>query len=710
MRIEIKNCNNIDSGVIEIVKDCLNIKYAINGTGKSTVSKAIHNTVLDRKNSTDKLSELRPFKAIGNDTVQPSVVGIESITSIKVFDENYVDEFVFQPDELLKGSFDIFIRCIDYDAGIKGVEDLVDEIKSLLSEDQEIERLINDFSELSGNFGKQTKVGIHGASPMAKAFKQGNKVNNIPKGLWIYKDYIQDSNNFKWIKWQLDGAQFLDIADQCPYCVSDIDEKKEAITKVSEVYKPKAIENLNKIVGVFQRLDKYFSDDTRAVIEEFIKNVDGYTEDQVEYLRAVKREVDRLQEKFFQVRNIGFFSLKDVDKLIDHLKTYEIDIALYTHLQSASILEKVSKVNESIQKLLQTAGSLQGKINIQKRLVDRLVHTNKTAMNEFLRNAGYKYSVDLIEDKEGKHRLKLIHLDVNNEVQDVKACLSYGERNAFALVLFMFDALSSQADLVILDDPISSFDKNKKYAMLDMLFKKENCFRNKTVLLLSHDFEPIVDMVVHHSDKFQPPFAAFIENNSGVLTEKEIRKIDIRTFVEINEANTLDSSNNIVSKLVYLRRTYEITNIMGMAYQLLSNVFHKRIQPTIPDGKFDSHRLMTTVEVTDGIKEIQDFLPEFDYAEVISLVSDDSKMKAIYDQVSSNYEKLHIYRIVFNSEDDAIQSDVIQKFINQSFHIENDYIYQLNPATFQTVPQYVIDECNNFFNENAIAYDSMHVE
>ena len=684
MQLEIRNCNNIDSGIIEIVRDRLNIKYAINGTGKSTVSKAICNTILDRENGTRKLLELRPFKAIGNDTIEPSVVGAESIASIKVFDESYVNEFIFQPDELLKGSFDVFIRCTDYDAGIRAIEGLFAQIKTLLREDQEIEDLINDFNEISGSFGKQTKSGIHGSSSIAKAFKQGNRVDNIPEGLEIYKDYIQNSNNFKWIKWQLDGSQFLDIADQCPYCVNNIDERKEAITKVSEFYKPKEIENLNKIVAIFQRLERYFSDSTKVVIKEFIQNVSGYTDDQVEYLREVKQQIDRLKDRFLQIKNIGFSSLKDVDQLIEHLNTYKIDITLYSHLQSQSIREKTDKVNQSIQQLLRTVGELQGKINIQKRLINRLVNINKTAINGFLRNAGYKYKVDLLEDEEGKYKLKLIHLDIDNEVQDVKACLSYGERNAFALVLFMFDALNTQPDLVVLDDPISSFDRSKKYAMIDMLFKRGNCFRDKTVLLLSHDFEPIVDMVYHHSDRFQAPFATFLENSGGILNETEVQKSDIQTFIEVNEENISNQNNNLISRLVYLRRIFEIINARGMAYQLLSNVFHKRREPQIFEISPDSHerlsRPMNPEEIADGTREIQQKIPDFDYSHVIGIISDNAGMKRLYEQTTNNYEKLHIYRIVFDDRGDSIESDVIKKFINQAFHIENDYIYQLNPA------------------------------
>lgn len=41
MELIIKNCNNIKEGNINVEENKLNIKYGINGTGKSTLSKAI---------------------------------------------------------------------------------------------------------------------------------------------------------------------------------------------------------------------------------------------------------------------------------------------------------------------------------------------------------------------------------------------------------------------------------------------------------------------------------------------------------------------------------------------------------------------------------------------------------------------------------------------------------------------------------------------
>lgn len=333
---------------------------------------------------------------------------------------------------------------------------------------------------------------------------------------------------------------------------------------------------------------------------------------------------------------------------------------MYSHLQSDEILEKIIRVNESINNLISTAGRLQGRITVQKKYIDQVVRENKSNINTFLRNAGYRYTVDLVEDGMGKHKLKLIHLDlVSKEVSGVRNVLSCGERNAFALVLFMFDALKTPPDLIVLDDPISSFDKNKKYAIVDMLFRKEKSFRGKTVLLLSHDLEPIVDMLYHHSDRFEKPYAYFLQNNNGQLQEVNIGKSDIMTFVDINSSN-ITSDASLIAKLVYLRRNYEILNSKGVAYQLVSNVFHSRRIPLIFEN--GTEREMTVAEIDEAEKEIKVHIYEFDYSGTIQLILDIPAMIGLYQSCGNNYEKLHIYRIISEEADHA---DVVLKFINR---------------------------------------------
>ena len=64
MNIEIRNCNNIDFARITVTEGRLNVKYAINGTGKSTVAHAIELAA----NGKD-LKELIPYKFLGEDPI-----------------------------------------------------------------------------------------------------------------------------------------------------------------------------------------------------------------------------------------------------------------------------------------------------------------------------------------------------------------------------------------------------------------------------------------------------------------------------------------------------------------------------------------------------------------------------------------------------------------------------------------------------------------
>ena len=111
--ITISNCNSIDEANIQLTKGILNIKYGPNGLGKSTLAKAICAQV----NGDGTLDELLPFKfrKADNDK-RPSVTGAEGLNSALIFDEAYVNQFAFQQDEVVKNSFEIFIKTPEYDA------------------------------------------------------------------------------------------------------------------------------------------------------------------------------------------------------------------------------------------------------------------------------------------------------------------------------------------------------------------------------------------------------------------------------------------------------------------------------------------------------------------------------------------------------------------------------------------------------------------
>ncbi|HAS04975.1 MAG TPA: hypothetical protein DCR71_04400, partial [Dehalococcoidia bacterium] len=103
---KVENCNNITLANIQLKENYLNIRYAMNGTGKSTIAKAMHICA----NGKD-FSELVPFDG----EVTPSCSISPELSNIFVFNEDYVDRVVLQDDEAIQDAFEVFIKTPEYE-------------------------------------------------------------------------------------------------------------------------------------------------------------------------------------------------------------------------------------------------------------------------------------------------------------------------------------------------------------------------------------------------------------------------------------------------------------------------------------------------------------------------------------------------------------------------------------------------------------------
>lgn len=151
----------------------------------------------------------------------------------------------------------------------------------------------------------------------------------------------------------------------------------------------------------------------------------------------------------------------------------------------------------------------------------------------------------------------------------------------------------------------------------------------------------------------------------------------------------IQADSDILNKAVFLRRLLEAEGEKDSAWHLLSNLFHKRQVPTIPDETGDRH--MTDDEITEGLHTIRSYIPDFDYCAQYTRTQDRALLINLYRSSRSNYEKLQIYRELYNEKND---NPIVKKFVNETFHVENDFLLQLNPSEYDTIPQYIIDECD----------------
>jgi energy-coupling factor transporter ATP-binding protein EcfA2 len=367
----------------------------------------------------------------------------------------------------------------------------------------------------------------------------------------------------------------------------------------------------------------------------------------------------------------------------------------------------VEQVEEKINNLKKNTGKLRGLFSQHEKKMEELVNKRKNDINQFFLLAGFPYKFEIRPDGENKAVSYLVPINIDDvKVSDPDTHLSWGEKNAFALVMFMFEAVSENADLIVLDDPITSFDKDKKFAVIRRLFDNQKIsFQDRTVLMVTHDMQPLIDYV--HNDLFKrmglttPVKARWLFNENGTMNEYEILGDDLVNTVELTREITADTSRSMAVRVVNLRKYIELTKPgfgESDVYEVISNIIHGRRIATLSDGKTELDEEI----MENGLNEIKSYLGMYSYEELLETVSS----KKLFDALKSvdTYEKIVTVRLLFERYNGLLSKlrkkyPAACKFVNETNHIENDYIFQLNPFKFFQIPNFYLNEIEIFLEE-----------
>lgn len=143
IKITIENCNNISKGELVLETNKLNIKYGMNGTGKSTITTAI-SLICQGK----ALDELKPFGS--DEDAIPAINLSQNIQVVKVFNEEFVNNMVFKESEVIDNAFDVFIRTPDYEQKRAEIDNQLAKLKVDIDTKPQILQLRNDISAFMG--------------------------------------------------------------------------------------------------------------------------------------------------------------------------------------------------------------------------------------------------------------------------------------------------------------------------------------------------------------------------------------------------------------------------------------------------------------------------------------------------------------------------------------------------------------------------------
>ena len=223
--IIIRHCNSISEGYISLRLGSLNIKYGPNGIGKSTIARALELRTADN----DGLQELTPFKhKSAKSGPRPSIEGADSIQNVMTFNDEYVSQFVFQRDEVLKNSFEIFINTPEFQEGLAQIESKFESLKQTFEDEAEFNQALDSFTELRDAFNVTKGGAVAKTSKGYKALTVGGKLKNIPAQLRGYEGFLHSDNPAAWITWQSKGKEYLELSDNCPFCSAPSVDKQIA--------------------------------------------------------------------------------------------------------------------------------------------------------------------------------------------------------------------------------------------------------------------------------------------------------------------------------------------------------------------------------------------------------------------------------------------------------------------------------------------------
>ncbi|MCA9473220.1 MAG: hypothetical protein KC594_14260, partial [Nitrospira sp.] len=268
------------------------------------------------------------------------------------------------------------IRTDAYKQREQEIEDLVRNIKELLSGNQKLEALITTLKEM-GNAFKLSKTGLDKKSTGMRGLSAGNKIKHVPAGLEPYTPFIQSQNSVNWIDWQTKGCDFADLSENRPFCTSHAADKREQIKKVGQEYDKNTIKHLIAIIGVIEKLGDYFSDEAKERLTIITTLKEGLRKEHEEALVTVKKQIDNFTENLEKLRMLSAFQFKDGENVSEKLDAYKLDLQFFSELNSNTMLDAIAPINASIDKVIEQAGQLQGKINLQRKEMKQTIERHQ---------------------------------------------------------------------------------------------------------------------------------------------------------------------------------------------------------------------------------------------------------------------------------------------------------------------------------------------
>lgn len=433
--------------------------------------------------------------------------------------------------------------------------------------------------------------------------------------------------NHNTLNWLNRGREFTKEDELCPYCgqVISKDLLEKLVGEYTKVYDSiqEDFDNYNlKIDDLILNIKNvkfdniYFSECT--ALENLKTDLIDKLKDKKNNL-AIKINFDNklysnLYKKYYYFKKFVF----DLKVLIDKLYINDVTQFIPLNIDESHKLDKnvsgmklriINNIIDNSDILVDQITSMRNCFkfinfnitNILKIQQEKIV-SNLKYINTKLLQYNFKYKLEEVDCK-AKHLknksslllgLKLVPLNFENvkiklDKKEVKSVLSEGEKSILSWVIFLLDIdekINSGNHVIIIDDPISSYDSFRRFTLMDDLLKCSSKVGKIEFLILSH--ESSFSNVIKSSKNNK--FKSFTIQN-GLIYEIDIDNIidsdyknDLKYLCSNKEINSLNELMKfvIISRNVmdYYKSIIESAGVQftieeyeGM-YEIASKIIH----------------------------------------------------------------------------------------------------------------------------------------
>lgn len=431
--------------------------------------------------------------------------------------------------------------------------------------------------------------------------------------------------------WLRQGKK-LQINNICPYCgrvISDninnelishyeniinltneniVNYKKEGINLKKELL------NLNT-VEIYYNQSIIFDDLIDALIEKLDYKIDHLAEKISIDCEEIKKEMSKGFEKFKKFINdfdafISSLVIDDIFSISEINDEYSKNISKKFESMSQKIAKNITIPDMKADLLNYMKEICRNHISVKKEYLTIVIEQNNTIatniafINSKLKEYDFKYSLQTsptISQKNIKTRsnpimeLLLVPNDCNTvekkmNKDDLKDVLSEGEKSILSWVFFVLDLkgkLKKGKHLIIIDDPISSYDSYRRFNLSYELgwIIKEPAY--KEILLLSHE-KSFSNVIVNNQS-----FKTYIMKN-GKIEQIDISKLIESDFKE--DILKLKKFGNIDSKKKFIEFMIVSRNVLD---------YYKSINDYVSSKYFRTTKYKENYDIASSIIHLQ---------------------------------------------------------------------------------------------------------